>query len=406
MLSTHRYGAWLVAGSLGLLAACGGGGGGDGGPSSGQGPTSQNPPSGRSFYTYVTNDTTGQDTISIFSADSNIGELRPVASVNAGLNPAGVAVAGNRFVYVANHGVVGGDQGNVSGYAINASNGTLTPVAGSPFAAGRNPAGVTSDSQGRVLYVTNFEGASVSVFTIGASGALTPLATASTHYPSTVLNGTAPAAIAIAPSGRFAYTANKSRTNAPTVGRIGSGTVTVFRVETDGRLTAIQNVAAGIDPIHLAVSPDGRHLYVANNELPDDPTTAPVEQNTGDVTTFPINADGTLGTAFATDAGLLPQAVVVDPSGSAVYVATSGSNTVTSFARATNGTLTANGLLTVRSTPWAMAIEPSGRFLHIANASIDGGIATYLLEPGMAPRALPFTTSAHANSVASTAVLP
>ena len=38
------------------------------------------------------------------------------------------------FAYVANYG-----SNNVSAYTINATSGALTPVAGSPFAAGTNP---------------------------------------------------------------------------------------------------------------------------------------------------------------------------------------------------------------------------------------------------------------------------
>lgn len=414
MLSMQRFGAWVAAGSLCVLTACGGGGDGGGNPNNPPGtgtpPSTGNPPSGRTFYTYVTNDLDTQDTISIFSADTNLGELRAAGTVNAGVNPAGVTVVGNRFVYVANNGVVPSDAGNISAYSINSANGSLTPVAGSPFAAGRNPTGVTANPAGTYLYAPNFEGQSISVFRIEASGALTSVGASSTNFPqtNTVRNGVAPAAVAITPNGQYAYSANKSRTNAPTVGPIGSGTVTVFRVESNGSLTAIQNVPAGVDPIALAIDGSGRSLYVANNELPDDPTTVVVEQNRGHVTVFPINSDGTLGTSSSYVAGLLPQAVTVDPAGGTVFVANSGEPAVSLFNRDTNGNLTANGNLGVRNSPWGMNIDPTGRFLFVANAAdgADGGISTFYLQPGLAPRQLPFTASAHANGIASTGVLP
>ena len=40
-------------------------------------------------------------------------------------------------------------------YAIDAANGALTPVAGSPFAAGRTPYSVTVHPRRRIAYVTN-----------------------------------------------------------------------------------------------------------------------------------------------------------------------------------------------------------------------------------------------------------
>jgi 6-phosphogluconolactonase len=47
--------------------------------------------------------------------------------------------AAGKFAYVANS---GSNSNDVSGYAINAKNGALTPVKGSPFAAGYGPIGV------------------------------------------------------------------------------------------------------------------------------------------------------------------------------------------------------------------------------------------------------------------------
>ena len=65
---------------------------------------------------------------------------------------------------------------NVSAYAIAAS-GALTPVTGSPFAAGTKPYNVAIDPKGNFAYVTNFGSNNVSAYTINtSSGALTPVA--------------------------------------------------------------------------------------------------------------------------------------------------------------------------------------------------------------------------------------
>jgi hypothetical protein len=53
-----------------------------------------------------------------------------------------------QFAYVANQGA------NVSAYSIG-TNGALTPVPGSPFAAGLNPFSVAVDPTGKFAYVAN-----------------------------------------------------------------------------------------------------------------------------------------------------------------------------------------------------------------------------------------------------------
>jgi 6-phosphogluconolactonase (cycloisomerase 2 family) len=58
---------------------------------------------------------------------------------------------------------------NVSIFSINQTTGALT-LSGSPATAGSNPRGVTVDSSGNYLYVTNYVSNNVSAFSIGGSG--------------------------------------------------------------------------------------------------------------------------------------------------------------------------------------------------------------------------------------------
>jgi 6-phosphogluconolactonase len=59
----------------------------------------------------------------------------------------------------------------------------------SPFAEGEFPWSVTVDPTGRYVYVTNFNGNSVSAFTIGAGGRLSATGT--------IASGTGPFAMAV-----------------------------------------------------------------------------------------------------------------------------------------------------------------------------------------------------------------
>jgi 6-phosphogluconolactonase len=105
-----------------------------------------------------------------------IKETRPD---NAAVDPTGT------FVYVTN-----GTTNTVSGYSIG-STGKLTPVPNSPFATGSLPFDVVVDQTGTFAYVTNFGANSVSGYRIGSNGALSPLSgspfpTGSTPYRLTV----------------------------------------------------------------------------------------------------------------------------------------------------------------------------------------------------------------------------
>jgi DNA-binding beta-propeller fold protein YncE len=108
-----------------IIPACGKGGGGGGGA-----PPANNVPR----FAYVAN--IGDNTLSIYAVDLGTGQLRHNGYVtNTGTFPDFVTVdPSRRFAYVAN-----GTSNNVSAYTINASTGALTPVAGSPFAAGTGP---------------------------------------------------------------------------------------------------------------------------------------------------------------------------------------------------------------------------------------------------------------------------
>jgi hypothetical protein len=100
------------------------------------------------------------------SRSENAGELLPAAA------SASDKASVTEFVYVADSG-----GQNVSGYAVDASSGALTPVAGSPFSAGTEPLGVAIDPTGRFAYVANSGSNNVSAYAITATtGVLTPVA--------------------------------------------------------------------------------------------------------------------------------------------------------------------------------------------------------------------------------------
>src|SRR4029077_16358835 len=141
-------------------------------------------PSGK--YSYAANDF---GTISAYTIDSTTGALTPIPGspfAASGITPVSVGVdPSGKFAYVANYCGVGlCSQGTVSAYTINATTGALTAAPGSPLAAGTAPNTVAVDPSGKFVYVTNECAVnfcasgigSVSAYVINsASGALTPV---------------------------------------------------------------------------------------------------------------------------------------------------------------------------------------------------------------------------------------
>lgn len=79
--------------------------------------------------------------------------------------------ANTTYLYIARSGNTTG----VAAYTIG-TNGTLTALAGSPFAAGAGPYSVMIDSTGKYLYSANRTDGTISAYTIGTTGGLTAIA--------------------------------------------------------------------------------------------------------------------------------------------------------------------------------------------------------------------------------------
>jgi 6-phosphogluconolactonase (cycloisomerase 2 family) len=106
-----------------------------------------------------------------------------------------------KFLYVANFGV-SNFTSTVSAYTIDPMTGFLTAISGSPFTAGVNPIAVAVDPSGRFAYLANNGGGNVAAYSINASsGALTQIGTP-------VNSGSKPDFISVDPSDKFVYVSN------------------------------------------------------------------------------------------------------------------------------------------------------------------------------------------------------
>src|SRR5262245_10959073 len=135
-------------------------------------------------FVYTNNDR-NPNSISAFSVASN-GSLSPVAGspfLTGGIEAGGGFFAANRitaaivkdFLYAANAG-----SNTVSGFSINPATGVLTPVPGSPFATGGVADGIgvslATTPDDKFLIAANGSSMTITVFSIAANGALSQVA--------------------------------------------------------------------------------------------------------------------------------------------------------------------------------------------------------------------------------------
>jgi 6-phosphogluconolactonase len=169
------------------------------------------------------------------------GTLGPIAvNTSAGPGAFSVTFAPNGAALVVETGPAGGTNASaISSYMVQA-NGSLVPVSTSVPTLGAATCWHAVTPNGQFVYTSNAGSATVSGFTIGTTGALTPVAG--------TLVGTNPASstnldLAISSDGKFVYTLDS-----------GTGTVSIFGINQDGTLIDLGeagglSAAAGLNGI-------------------------------------------------------------------------------------------------------------------------------------------------------------
>lgn len=300
-------------------------------------------------FAYVAN--ANSNSISGFVINPSNGNLIavPGSPFAAGTSPHAVIVdPTGKYAYASNLA-----SGNISAYAVNAQTGTLTPITGSPFASadGRNGFSVAADPTGHHLYVPNIDGGSVSGYSIdNATGVLTPIP----GSPFTA--GTSSTAVAIHPSGQFAYVSESGAALHafgidPTTGGLTPVPGSPFPCEQSGRA--------------ITIDPNGRFVYVAS-------------ENLNSVTGFSVNpASGVLtritGSPYAV--GHNPAALTVDPTSHFLYVGNALSDNISAF-RINQST---GQLVQIAGSPFLSGQEPL--FFAFATPAVAPQLGIQFVEP-------------------------
>ena len=314
--------------------------------------------------------TQGDSSVSSFSIDLSSGLLTANgAEVATGSVPSAMLLApSGTALFVANSGT-----NNISAYTVK-SDGTLA-AAGGTQPAGMTPVNMAMDSGGHFLFVANqglqIDPASGTVSVFGVSGTTlaevpgSPFRVAAPGAPS----GTGPTGIAVTPDGKFLFVANQF-----------DSTVTKFSVDGSGVLTQGPVVAVGTTPSAAAMSADGGFLYVGNaSTISGFAICNQVIISCND----PTRPDGSLtvvaGSPFS--AGLEPVAILPAPSGKFLYVVNRQSNQISEYKVATG-----TGVLTPNNQPSiGTGATPVGGTIRTGTTTITatGGITTYIYVPNL-----------------------
>ncbi len=259
------------------------------------------------------------------------------------------------------------ETGSVSGFAIDADSGKLTPL-NQESSGGRGPVYLVVDKAGQNVLVSNYGGGSVAALPIGADGRLKPATAFIQHTGSSVhpTRQRAPRAhsINLSPNNRFAYAAD-----------LGVDKVFIYRFDADkGTLVAsdppFAAVQPGAGPRHFAFHPEGRFAYVIN-EINVTLTAFAADPERGTLTE--IQTLSTLPEGVSVQEGFSTAEVQVHPSGKFLYGSNRGHNSITVFALdQKTGRLTfVQNEPTQGNIPRGFGIDPTGGYFFAANQRSD-----------------------------------
>lgn len=187
-------------------------------------------------------------TLYTFGIDSSTGYLTSIGTSNPIVVSGGDSISASADGTLIFVGDAAGQQ--ISVYTVN-TDGTLSGVAGDPFAVGISPRVMTTDGQSKFLYATAGPGSTnVAAFSIGSGGVLTPF--------SGGLIGSTVAAIASESTGKYLFGVSNLS---------GDTSIHVFSINTStGGLTALNSALTTGTPRNLSVHPNGTWVYAFNQD--------------------------------------------------------------------------------------------------------------------------------------------
>jgi 6-phosphogluconolactonase len=324
-------------------------------------------------HVYVNDNTAGTNTIGVFDRHAN-GSLTPEAGspFAAGGAGTGAGLASQGALQISSDGkfLLAADAGNNQISVLRIlPGGWLHLVPGGVVSSG-GLLPVSVAVHGDLVYVANAGdgGANYTGFRLSRNGRLQPIPGSAVPLP----DGSQPGDVLFNGTGRSLAGV-----------RVGTSLIDSFAVGHDGRLTAAPGSpfpAQGLGPFGSEFRPTNpRQLFVSN---------AHNAAGDGTVSAFTDSADGTLtsiGSSPFPDLQTAPCWVEISHDGRFLFTVNTGSGTISSYAIAFDGSLALLGSTAIGPSPGLGAVDarlsPDGRFLYVDEGAA-GAVAEFAVHGG------------------------
>jgi 6-phosphogluconolactonase len=314
---------------------------------------------------FVTN--SGSGTVSAFMINSN-GALSAIAG-----SPFAAAAGAEFMAFDPMHKLllVSNQAANsLSAFSVDTATGTLTAVSGSPFATGARPTAVAVDAAGRFAFVANQAANSIAVFAIATNGTLTPVA--GSPFPAS-----SPYGLSVNPAGNVLYA-----TNFPDSQVSDLNTVSAFSIAGNGTLIAVPgspfvdaNSTSGFTAaISILADPSGKFVFVGDHMAE---SVVPFNVNPASAALTPASALPTPAAACGTSCHNNPLRLAVDPADKFLFSTNVQAGSVSVF-NINAGNITSIAEVPTGAHPFGVAVDPTGHFLYVVN-KVDNSIAGFAL---------------------------
>jgi 6-phosphogluconolactonase len=338
---------------------------------------------GRTFayvgcYTDALGDGSNGKGIYLFEMDQQTGALTLLKLAAETASPSWLSLhPSGRYLYAANEATnFNGTSGSISAYAVDRATGNLRFL-NTVSSEGGGPAYISTDADGKYVFVANYVGGSIAVFPIRPDGSLASpcdVLRDTGSVGSTKPTNAAPGSFAWsghdAPHAHMIQADPKNRFVLHT--DLGQDRIYVHRFDkSNGKLTPAAtpfiSLPTGDGPRHFVFHPNGHWFYSIQEEASTlvffhyDPSTgALTSQQT--ISTLP---PGFTGTSFASG-------VRISADGRFLYAANRLHDTIAIFFIESDGRLKPLGeVSTMGDYPSQFHIDPSGKFLYACNRKSD-----------------------------------
>jgi 6-phosphogluconolactonase (cycloisomerase 2 family) len=290
------------------------------------------------------------------------------------------------YVYATN---AKGNPGLITAYAISYQSGALTQLSDSPIpAGGNNTVQIVAAPNGKTIYVLNHDTSTVVQFAVGTDGKIYPENTYSvvqgaTGTPAAGITGTFPVAAAVDAAGKFLYVIFTYQNGYTTV-RPGPGGIATFPINADGSLgTALTNTTTGATLPYLPLGFNPVAIAVPATGgyvyvIDQDGPPGTLVSFAENASTGALTSVGVAAGIPAVGAGGTPSGIAEDPTGHFLYVTDSTNNLLNVFT-VTSGVPTRSTTTTATGlTPMGVTVDPRGKFLYVANFN-SNSVGTYTI---------------------------